>query len=104
LRDRSIDGGVDLLDDAMPSCVELVDRSLGLGDGRVVSAGTACIVFQVPLIEVAAQQIEQPTVEASRWSVFRIAEGASELGHDVFARREIVVRRRGSRAHDRPSR
>ena len=33
--------------------------------------------------------------------MFRIAEGASELGHDLFARREIVDRRRGSRVHDR---
>ena len=66
LRDRAIDGGVDLLDDLMPARVESVDRALRLRDCWVVGSGTASFVFQAPLLEVAAEQIEQPSDDGSR--------------------------------------
>ena len=92
LRDCSVDGRVDRFDELMSSRVEPVDRSLRLCDGGVVHPGTASLVFQVPLVEVAGEQIEEQPVEATRRSVCRVAKGTPELRHHLVARREMIVR------------
>jgi hypothetical protein len=87
-----VDGRVDRFDELVSSGVEPVDRPLRLCDGCIVHPGTASLVFQVPLVEIAGEQVEQEPVEGSGRAVCRVAQGTPERRHHVVAGRERVLR------------
>src|SRR5262245_39810584 len=104
LRESPVVGDIDRLDELVPAAVELVDRPLRPADDCVVDVGAARQALEVPLLEVAAQQVGEDPEQARLRRPSRVAHDPLELGHDLCRRRKVLRRRGVAGAHDRSCR
>src|SRR5262249_56162028 len=103
LRQGPVKSGIDRLDELMTPTVERVDRPLRLRDDRVVGSGIARSALEVPLLEVAEQEIDDEPEQTTLQSALRVAHAALDPGHDLSLRRDILPAQCAAPPPPRPS-